>query len=151
MWEPRRLTNLRDSTACYRDSFTFLFSLLCKLLTSIHRFSRGQMWPYCTKGVNCRVKLQRAMYFMSEALKPLATATKQLSLLEKLRDGQSSRHPSVWHCLLERGCSLDISKFNPALASEGTEQVSTAVTLWTYSRCAWFVTRPGHRISWSFA
>jgi hypothetical protein len=23
MWEPRRLTTLRPSTACYRDSFTF--------------------------------------------------------------------------------------------------------------------------------
>jgi hypothetical protein len=23
MWEPRRLTTLRASTACYRDSFTF--------------------------------------------------------------------------------------------------------------------------------
>jgi hypothetical protein len=25
MWEPRRLTNLWSSTACYRDSFTFFF------------------------------------------------------------------------------------------------------------------------------
>jgi hypothetical protein len=31
---------------------------------------------------------QRAMYFTSEALKRLAAATKQLSLWEKLRDGQ---------------------------------------------------------------
>jgi hypothetical protein len=27
MWEPRRLTTLWTSTACYRDSFTFFFSL----------------------------------------------------------------------------------------------------------------------------
>jgi hypothetical protein len=27
LWEPRRLTTLRDSTACYRDSFTFTFNL----------------------------------------------------------------------------------------------------------------------------
>jgi hypothetical protein len=27
MWEPRRLTNLWASTACYRDSFTFFFYL----------------------------------------------------------------------------------------------------------------------------
>jgi hypothetical protein len=26
MWEPRRLTNLWASTACYRDSFTFIFT-----------------------------------------------------------------------------------------------------------------------------
>jgi hypothetical protein len=25
MWEPRRLTNLWASTACYKDSFTFTF------------------------------------------------------------------------------------------------------------------------------
>jgi hypothetical protein len=26
MWEPRRLTTLRASTACYRDSFNFTFT-----------------------------------------------------------------------------------------------------------------------------
>jgi hypothetical protein len=30
MWEPRRLTTLRASTACYRDSFTFTsHTILC--------------------------------------------------------------------------------------------------------------------------
>jgi hypothetical protein len=34
MWEPRRLTTLWASTACYRDSFTFIFtSLIIKVLT----------------------------------------------------------------------------------------------------------------------
>jgi hypothetical protein len=28
MWEPRRLTTLWAFTACYRDSFTFLYSFL---------------------------------------------------------------------------------------------------------------------------
>jgi hypothetical protein len=28
IWEPRRLTTLWDSMACYRDRFTFLFYLL---------------------------------------------------------------------------------------------------------------------------
>jgi hypothetical protein len=28
MWEPRRLTTLWDSTACYRDSFTFIFFII---------------------------------------------------------------------------------------------------------------------------
>jgi hypothetical protein len=28
MWEPRRLTTLLASTACYRDSFTFAFYIL---------------------------------------------------------------------------------------------------------------------------
>jgi hypothetical protein len=27
MWEPRRLTTLRASTACYRDSFTFILNI----------------------------------------------------------------------------------------------------------------------------
>jgi hypothetical protein len=31
MWEPRRLTTLWASTACYRDSFSFIFFLLFKL------------------------------------------------------------------------------------------------------------------------
>jgi hypothetical protein len=26
MWDPRRLTTLWDSTACYRDNFTFTFN-----------------------------------------------------------------------------------------------------------------------------
>jgi hypothetical protein len=32
MWEPRRLTTLRGSTACYRDSFTFSFYLVRKVI-----------------------------------------------------------------------------------------------------------------------
>jgi hypothetical protein len=28
MWEPRRLTTLRASTACYMDSFTFFLHLM---------------------------------------------------------------------------------------------------------------------------
>jgi hypothetical protein len=31
MWEPRRLTTLRASTACYSDSFTFIFYLICEI------------------------------------------------------------------------------------------------------------------------
>jgi hypothetical protein len=30
MWEPRRLTTLWASTACYRDSFTFSFFIIIK-------------------------------------------------------------------------------------------------------------------------
>jgi hypothetical protein len=37
MWEPRRLTSLRASTACYRDSFTFLY--LFTVYTCKHRNS----------------------------------------------------------------------------------------------------------------
>jgi hypothetical protein len=29
MWEPRRFTALCASTACYRDSFTFLLARVC--------------------------------------------------------------------------------------------------------------------------
>jgi hypothetical protein len=28
MWEPRRVTILRASTACYRDSFTFIIIII---------------------------------------------------------------------------------------------------------------------------
>jgi hypothetical protein len=34
MWEPRRLTNLWDITACYRDSFTFTFTFFSSLTIS---------------------------------------------------------------------------------------------------------------------
>jgi hypothetical protein len=32
MWEPRRLTTLWASKACYRDSFTFFFIQIARLL-----------------------------------------------------------------------------------------------------------------------
>jgi hypothetical protein len=34
MWEPRRLTILWASTACYRDSFTFYTAFLCSLFNN---------------------------------------------------------------------------------------------------------------------
>jgi hypothetical protein len=37
IWEPRRLTNLWPSTACYRDSFTLTFFSFGVLLTQYHR------------------------------------------------------------------------------------------------------------------
>jgi hypothetical protein len=44
MWEPRRLTNRWASTACYRDSFTFYFSLSMgtHLQSSEHYFLDGR-------------------------------------------------------------------------------------------------------------
>jgi hypothetical protein len=36
MWEPRRLTTLSASTACYRDSFTFLYKTKLFQMRQMH-------------------------------------------------------------------------------------------------------------------
>jgi hypothetical protein len=35
MWEPRSLTTLWASTACYRDSFTFLFAYASRMFLKV--------------------------------------------------------------------------------------------------------------------
>jgi hypothetical protein len=40
MWEPRRLTTLRTSTACYRDSFTFFTVLDVENIFSRYLYKR---------------------------------------------------------------------------------------------------------------
>jgi hypothetical protein len=39
MWEPRRLTTLWTFTACYRDSFTFVFTLFFVILLAVCTFA----------------------------------------------------------------------------------------------------------------
>jgi hypothetical protein len=36
MWEPRRLTTPWASTACYRDSFTFIFTPILEVKIILH-------------------------------------------------------------------------------------------------------------------
>jgi hypothetical protein len=38
MWEPQRLTTLWASTACYRDSFTYLLFILISQFVVINQF-----------------------------------------------------------------------------------------------------------------
>jgi hypothetical protein len=38
MWEPRRLTKLCASKACYRDNFTFIFLFFCSYLKAKDTF-----------------------------------------------------------------------------------------------------------------
>jgi hypothetical protein len=53
VWEPRRLTTLWASTACYRDSFTFLLLLTVvkvniRVMVSIRwRFINGEHVVFC--------------------------------------------------------------------------------------------------------
>jgi hypothetical protein len=45
MWEPRRLTNLWDPAACYRNSFIFFYNeMQCNLLVSV-LYSYASCYP----------------------------------------------------------------------------------------------------------
>jgi hypothetical protein len=41
MWEARRLTTIWASTACYRDSFTFLYDVLTHYIQGVGRTTDG--------------------------------------------------------------------------------------------------------------
>jgi hypothetical protein len=73
MWEPRRLTTLRASTACHRDSFTFHMQLYCSTKNTKHQHFLGAsvseiciftvkmfllsqgLWTGCVRCAHCEV------------------------------------------------------------------------------------------------
>jgi hypothetical protein len=44
MWEPLPLTNLRASTACYRDSFTFLSFIYVLIIAWLLIYINAKIW-----------------------------------------------------------------------------------------------------------
>jgi hypothetical protein len=67
-WEPQCLTTLRDSTVCYRDSFTFLLRILkFKFVAVSHiEFQQNQMHILYIR----QYKHRRAYFFISRHPRP---------------------------------------------------------------------------------
>jgi hypothetical protein len=70
MWEPRHLTTLWASTACYRDSFTFLllFTPCCVTAQQTIMLSRDGPSSYQVVIKNCSVCVFRSVAHRQESL-----------------------------------------------------------------------------------
>jgi hypothetical protein len=92
MWEPRCFTNLWVSTACYRDSFTFLFTFLIQITLSnnwnmgsiafkLQRSSNRPVWfrtPICFQWYITAYKYWKRMIGSAPLANPFSWLMNQL-------------------------------------------------------------------------
>jgi hypothetical protein len=83
MCEPRRLTTLWSSTACYRDSFTLLISTLIFKANEVHEITENSCGCYLTF-LSCFMHLEetRVWHLQAKTVRDRLLLTKRLDKLD---------------------------------------------------------------------
>jgi hypothetical protein len=104
MWEPRRLTTIWASTACYRDSFTFTFTFLLILHWSPS--------PVRTPSTSCLV---RQPYGKRVLCKHFLLSSQRMNTGSVLKIESSSYTDDVTVCAINRWWDVSVWVYRPIL------------------------------------